>query len=75
MKTLNKHFAARIAEFMKVSKKSETEVYLSDGIMFWLDSRMFGDSIYYPGTLYLGNIYVDIDGPGKGKNEPGKDII
>ena len=67
-------FANRISEFMKVSKKEGTEVYLADGIALsigGLGSR--GHSEYYQGLEYLGSIWVDIDGPNKGKNEAGKD--
>ena len=66
----------RITEFMKISKKVDSQTFISaDGAEFIVGSSSdFGDnSNHYPNMKYYGDVYVDIDGPNKGKNQDSYD--
>ena len=70
-------FTDRITEFMKISKKVNFDTFISaDGAEFTVGSYSdyVGDnSNHYPNMKYYGDVYVDIDGPNKGKNKDSYD--
>ena len=76
---LSSRFTDRITEFMKISKKIDYQTFISaDGAEFSVgsDPGLFGDnSSHYPNMKYYGVVYVDIDGPNKGKNTIGYDMF
>ena len=73
-------FADRITEFMKISKKIDDARYiLADGTLIWVFSHIDSANgtcdraASYPEKNLCYSIYVDIDGPNKGKNTAGYD--
>ena len=62
---------------MKISKKVDLHTFISaDGAEFVVSVSDFGtNSNHYPNMKYYGAVYVDIDGPNKGKNTIGYDMF
>ena len=73
----SKRFGERMTEFMKISKDNGDYSYiLSDGAGLGFRNMISSDfesSDYITGATYFGCIWVDIDGPNKGKNKDGND--
>ena len=71
----------RITEFMKISKKVDFQTFISaDGAEFSVSlydgfDGFGNNSNHYPNMKYYGDVYVDIDGSNKGKNQDSYDMF